>query len=423
MGRPPSSRRGGRVNPGRQGALRALLRVERGERSDRALEAEAPPSGRDRALAWHLVSGVLQHRGEIDHILAASSKRPLGALDPAVVAVLRLAIYELRHGRAPARAVVHQAVELTRVEASRRATGFVNAVLRNQGRVGEPPERVLLNHPDWLLERWSERYGVERAARWALRNNQPAPLCLASLDGPEALEAELLEAGLTPARADAGGRAIPGLRAVEGPVGQVGALSGIQQGRWWVQDPAAAAVADLVGCEPGWRVLDACAAPGGKTFRLLSQGGELVAVDRAPERLERMAGALRRLQLEARLVLHDWLEGPLAGQELFDAVLVDAPCSGLGTLRRHPEIRWRRQPEDLVRNAARQLEILRACAPHVRPGGVLVYAVCSGEPEEGERVVEGFLSHAADFEVDDRFCSAPPVGDEDAFQAIRLLRR
>ncbi len=412
-----------RVNPGRRGALRALLRVERGERGDAALEAEAPPGGRDRALAWHLLSGTLQHRREIDHVIAGCSKRPLGALEPIVLAVLRLAIFELRHGRAPTRAVVHQAVELTREEASRGASGFVNAVLRNQGRVGEIPARALLNHPDWLLDRWVERYGEEQAERWAQRNNQPAPLCLASLEGPDALDEELQQAGLEPHPAHAAGRVVPGLRAVDGPVGQVGALPGMEQGRWWVQDPAAAAVADLVGCQAGWRVLDACAAPGGKSFRLLSQGGEVVAVDRSRDRLGRMAGSLERLGLDAQLMEHDWLSGPAPGLGLFDAVLVDAPCSGLGTLRRHPEIRWRRKPEDLASQAARQLEILKVCSEHLRPGGALVYAVCSGEPEEGEKVVERFLAAMSDYRLDDRFSSAPPHGDEDAFQASRLLRR
>ncbi len=411
-----------RVNPGRRAALRALLRIDAGERGDGALEAEAPPAGRDRALAWHLLSGTLQHRAELDHIIQASASRPLRKLEPKVLAVLRLAVYELRHGRAPARAVVHQAAELTRLEASGRAVGFVNAVLRNQHKAAEPPPRVKLNHPEWLLSRWEQRYGAEKAARWAASNNRPPPLCVASSRGGQQLDALLRDEGYDPLPALAAGTPVPGLRRVEGPVGSVGELLNSQVGRMWIQDAAAAAVADLVGCQPGWRVLDACAAPGGKTFRLVSQGGEVVAVDRSAGRLKRVSHGLERLRMKAQVRQHDWQAGPLDDVSSFDAVLVDAPCSGLGTLRRHPEIRWRRQPADLARNAKRQSAILERCAQQLRPGGVLVYAVCSAEPEEGEQVVERFVDCHPHFVRDASFCSAPPQSDEDAFWAARLLR-
>ncbi len=398
-----------------------MLRVEAGERGDSALEAEAPPQGRDRALAWHLLNGTLQHRQEVDHLIRAGARRAPSSLDPAVLAILRLATYELRHGRAPARAVVHQAVELSRSEVSRKVAGFVNAVLRNQGRAGEIPPRVLLNHPEWLLRRWEQRYGAEATAAWALANNQPAPLCVATAGDIAQLDAALERAGLTPAPALAAGRVVPGLRRLTGPVGPVDSLPGFAEGGWWIQDAAAAAVADLVGCRPGWRVLDACAAPGGKTFRLLAQGARVVAVDRSPVRVRRLEQGLERLGVVAQARVHDWLEGPLEEAEPFDAVLVDAPCSGLGTLRRHPEIRWRREESELHGNAERQLAILRATVPLLRPGGVLVYAVCSGEPEEGEEVAQRFLALEPDFRQEDRFCSAPPQQDEDAFWAVRLV--
>jgi len=399
-----------------------LLRVDQGERGDQALDAEAPSDARDRALAWHLLHGTLQHRAELDWVIAACSSRPLHKLEPTVLAILRLATYELRHGRAPARAVVHQAAELTRLELGRRAVGFVNAVLRNRDRAGEIPPRVLLNHPEWLIERWEQRHGHEAAVRWALSNNQPPPLCLAPVGEVAELDGLLAEAGLDPEPALAAGLPVPGLRRVVGPVGQVGALPGATEGRWWVQDAAAAAVADLVGCQPGWRILDACAAPGGKTFRLISQGGTLTAVDRSAQRLETMRAGLERLTMNATLLTHDWLAGdpPVSGE--LDAVLVDAPCSGLGTIRRHPEIRWRRRPADLVDNAHRQFAILRRCARLVRPGGVLVYAVCSGEPEEGEGVVTRFLADSSDYTLDRTLSTAPPTSDEDGFWAARLLR-
>ena len=411
-----------KVNPGRRAAVRALLRVDRGERGDHALEAEAPPAGKDRGLAWHLLSGALQHRAELDHIISACSSRPLTRLDPTVLAILRIALFELRHGRAPDRAVVHQAAELTRMEASRHVVGFVNAVLRNRSRAGEIPPRVLLSHPEWLLARWEARYGTEQAADWARHNNQPPPLCIATAGDLAELDALLAQAGLEPEAAQAAGMDVPGMRRILGPVGQVGALPGAAEGRWWVQDAAAAAVADMVRCEPGWRVLDACAAPGGKTFRLISQGAELLSVDRSATRLERTQQGLDRLGMAATLQQHDWLEGPLESVAPMDAVLVDAPCSGLGTLRRHPEIRWRREPEDLIQNAHRQYAILKRCSALVRPGGVLVYAVCSAEPEEGEGVAQRFLAQHSDFVQDAVFCSAPPSSGEDAFWAARLLR-
>jgi 16S rRNA (cytosine967-C5)-methyltransferase len=419
----PPSETASQVNPGRRAALRASLRVEGGERSDQALEREAPREGRDRALAWHLLHGSLQHRAQLDHIITKAARRGTDKIEPVVLAVLRIAIYELRFGRAPARAVVHQGVELARLEASKRAVGFVNAVLRNQHRVGELPPGLARNHPAWLLERWEQRYGAEATERWALSNNEPPPLCIATA-GPEA-ELDALFAGLElqPEPAKAAGRVIPGMRRFSGPVGPVTELPGAAEGLWWVQDAAAAAVADLLGCRPGWRVLDACAAPGGKTFRLVSQGGNVVAVDRSEARLEKLTAGLDRLGMKAETAVHDWLGGPLPGLAPFDAVLVDAPCSGLGTIRRHPEIRWRRRPDELAGNAARQLVILETTAAMLATEGVLVYAVCSAEPEEGEAVVRRFLRAHEDFVQDELFCSAPPVNDEDAFWAARLIRR
>jgi 16S rRNA (cytosine967-C5)-methyltransferase len=171
-------------------------------------------------------------------------------------------------------------------------------------------------------------------------------------------------------------------------------------------------------------VLDACAAPGGKAFRLASRGATVLGVDLDEARLARVAEGARRLGLAVDLRVHDWEAGPPPDLvAAFDVVVVDAPCSGLGTLRRHPEIRWRRQPEDLTRNAVRQGAILAAAASCLAPGGTLVYAVCSPEPEEGEAVVDAFLADRADLELDTRWTSVPPAGDEDAFQAARLVRR
>ncbi len=421
-------RSGSSVNQGRRAALRALLRIEAGEPSDQALAAEAPPRGPDRALAWHLVYGVLQHQAELDFVIDALSRRRAGRIERSVRLVLRLGLFELRHGRAPAHAVVHQAVSLCHTSGLRRAAGFVNALLRRQQQAPEPPARVALNHPDWLLERWEERHGAAEAARWARSNNRPAPLSLALNGAQPALAAQLSQAGHEVLPAIAAGRPVPGMLQLRGPTGPVSSLPGWQEGRWWVQDPAAAAVTDLLGIEAGWRVLDACAAPGGKTFRLAATGAEVTAVDASAQRLAMLAERLVQLDLQATQLQHDWLQGELPvgaagqGSSLFHGILVDAPCSGLGTLRKHPEIRWRRSPADLLRNSERQLGILISAARLLQPGGVLVYAVCTPEPEEGERVVQRFQQLQPTFTLDRVLCTAPPTHDEDAFWAARLRR-
>ncbi len=355
-------------------------------------------------------------------MLAQLSKRPLASLDTPVHQLLRVALFELRYGKAPARAVVHQAVEQARAQGSKRAAGFVNALLRNQHTVGTVPPRVALNHPDWLLERWEQRIGSEAAHRWARNNNQPAPLCIAVNGDQPDLHSAFQAAGHELEPATAAGATVPGLWMLRGPTGPVFQLPGADEGRWWVQDAGAAAVSDLVGCVPGWRVLDACAAPGGKTFRLAAAGAQVLATDRSATRLDTLRQGIERLGLTADVRQHDWLAGSIQDLPPMDAVLVDAPCSGLGTIRRHPEIRWRRSLAHVLRNADRQLSILSAASHHVRPGGVLVYAVCSGEPEEGEQVATSFVRANPAFELDRCWCSAPPFGDEDAFWAARLLR-
>jgi 16S rRNA (cytosine967-C5)-methyltransferase len=389
------------------------------------LAAEAPAEARDRALCWHLVCGTLQHREELDFLIERLARRALGQVEPAVLEVLRLALFELRWGRTPAHAVVHQAVALARAAGQAHAAGFVNAVLRAHGRVEIAlPELVSTNHPSWLLDRWVARYGRDAALAWARRDNEPAPLCIALHRESEVVRQALEAQGLILSPASAAGEPVDGLWWIGGPTGPVEDLPGAGRS-FWVQDPAAAAVADLLGVQAGWRVLDACAAPGGKTLRLAHQGASVLAVDRAPARLDTVRQALALAGLEAELVCHDWTLGPLptdGALAQFDGVLVDAPCTGLGTTRRHPEIRWRRREADLARSATLQLQILRTAAQHVAPGGVLVYAVCSPEPEEGEGVVTGFLTTAPGFVLERTWSSAPPRGDEDAFWGARIRR-
>lgn len=398
-----------RANPGRLAAARIQLGVEDGLHAEALLDELAPPDARDRGLAHHLALGLLRRQGAVDAALNPLLRRPVARLDPPVRACLRLGAFELAEGRARAGAVVHQWVEATRALGARRATGLVNAVLRK--RVGKPLEDdVLLDIPDWLRPRfapWSE---------WLRRCRQPPPVSIALRAGRE----QDHPPGCVPVPVLAENRPAPDRMLRLPPQGgAVPALEGFSTGAWYVIDPSAAVVADLLHAHaPDGPVLTACAAPGGKSFRLADHGRTVDAVDLVPERLERVGEGSRRLGLEVGRHVHDWLEGAHPSLGRYAGVLVDAPCTGLGVIRRHPEIRWRRRESDVPAMALRQLQILRAAAAHVDDGGVLGYSVCSPMPEEGRELVAAL----EDWTVVASWSSAPPAGDEDAFQAFVLRR-
>jgi 16S rRNA (cytosine967-C5)-methyltransferase len=406
----------------RIGAARALMATETGAHLDEALATHAPPPGPDRDLAWFLAYGVMRRRGHLDAALRTVLTQPLAALDPPVRAALRIGTMELLFARTRPHAVVHQAVEVVRSLGAGRAHGLVNAVLRRVALPSQLSEPDRLDHPAWLVARWKERYGAEQTTRWCEANAQPPPLFVVAKD-----ENARLPAGAEPATWQ--GEPVPGVYRVTSE-GAVPSWAGFGEGSWWVQDLASVMVADLVPVEGA--VLDACAAPGGKSFRMASRGAKVLAVDREAARLAKVREGAERLALSVVSVRHDWTQGPLEGsaqqgfpsgeRPLFDAVLVDAPCTGLGTVRRHPEIRWRRTEPDLYGAAALQGRILDAVAHHVRPGGALIYAVCSPEPEEGEQVVDRFLARHPVFDRESVLSTAPPVDGEDAHFAARLRR-
>lgn len=416
---PPGRGAAVRANPGRVAAARALVRVDEGQHLEDAL-GELLPQGPDRALGWFLAFGVMRHRARVDAALRPHLRQPIEVMDAPVRAVLRLGAFEKLHARTRPHAVVHQAVEVTRALSVGRASGLVNAVLRRVTAHDELSRAERLDHPAWLVARWDARYGPEATERWCLANAEPPPLTIVLRDA-SVLE-RLREAGLELSPARAGGRTIDDAWRVEGHTGPVPSLPGFEEGHLWVQDASSVLVADLVGAGEGSRVLDACAAPGGKTFRMASRGAHVTSVDVSETRLARIAEGARRLGLPVELRTHDWTRGPLAEAGQFDAVLVDAPCTGLGTVRRHPEIRWRRVESDIPHAAARQKVFLEHASVHVRPGGVLVYAVCSAEPEEGEDIVREFLRAHPEFVLEEQVVTAPPTDDEDAFQAARLRR-
>jgi 16S rRNA (cytosine967-C5)-methyltransferase len=365
--------------------------------------------GQDRSFARALVMATLRHLGPIDRALAARIARE--PPEP-VRMILRLGAAQLFWLDTPAYAAVDSSVALA--EASGATRGFkplVNAVLRRLVREGAPIEEPATLSPPWLYARWRAAYGeADAAAIAALIADEPATdLTLRDpADAPalaEALEAEPLAGGSL-------------RRAARGRVEE---WPGFDKGRWWVQDAAAAIPARLLDAKPGEAVLDLCAAPGGKTLQLAAAGAAVTAVDRSAARLKRLADALVRTGLAAETVVADaesWDD-----KRRFDGVLLDAPCTATGTFRRNPDVLWTLSPRDIAKLAETQARLLDAAAARVKPGGRLVYCVCSLEPEEGEAQVRAFLKRHADFATapaDPAACAAPAASlTEDGW--LRIL--
>ncbi|MEN0064487.1 MAG: transcription antitermination factor NusB [Myxococcota bacterium] len=402
-------------SPARLAAARALIAVEEGAHLDQALVA-ASVAGADRDLAWFLAYGVTRRRGEVDAALRPRLTRPLTGLDPAVRAVLRLGAFERLFARTRPHAAVHQAVEVMKAIGPKRASGLVNAVMRRVGPAKNLREAESHNLPDWLWERWVERYGAEAAAAWATEAAEPPPLFVVARDPEQPLAAEERPDELAPLPA------LAGVYRSGASSARVESWRGYEAGAWWIQDAAAVQMADLVQEAKGLHILDAFAAPGAKAFRLVSRGARVHAVDRDEDRLAKVREGAARLNLSVETTCHDWTSGTGALSPDYDVVLADAPCTALGTLRRHPEVRWRRQPADLEHLAKRQRSLLATVSQLVRPGGALVYAVCSPEPEEGAEVIADFVAAHPMFRVEATRETAPPTQGEDAHFGCRLRR-
>jgi 16S rRNA (cytosine967-C5)-methyltransferase len=388
-------------SPARSVALRVLGQIQRGGES-LAERLSAPDASRldsrERAFLHELVLGTLRLRGLLDHALGPLLDRPVDRVDPVSLDILRLGAHQLLHLRVPDRAAVSESVELAKAEAP-RAAGFVNAVLRKLARTGPPavpdpttdPLGWLTSAgslPDWLAKRWLTRLGAVDAVARARELLSPSPTAVR----------------LNPRIADAARRCeeagvslrplgVPDCFAAEG--GRLTDLAA--QGTIYVQDQGSQLVAHLAAA-PGL-TLDACAAPGGKALLIADLFGtdsRVIAAEASRRRLRSMAALRRRWgSPNVAFVLADGNRPPF--REGFDTVLVDAPCTGLGTLGRHPDLRWRLQPEDIPRHAARQRTLLNALAPLVRRGGRVVYATCSLEEEETTGVVLDFLAQNAEF--------------------------
>jgi 16S rRNA (cytosine967-C5)-methyltransferase len=402
--------------PARIAAFHALRAVDTGSTElpiALARSRQHLPDERDRGLAAEIVTGTLRWQRALDHLITHFAGRPLSRLDVEVVTILRLSLYQLLHlTRVPASAVVDDAVDLTRAARKPSASGFVNGVLRSvirqkhrlpfPPRPDDPADRdaalaylgVTHSHPEWLIARWLSRHGFDDVERWVRFDNEVPHLTL---------RVNRLRATRDEARRilDSDGiETEPAAVAPDGLVVNAGnPLRRPPDGLFFVQDEASQLVAVAAGVRPGERVLDLCAAPGGKTTAMaaaMHDEGLLLATDVRSRRLRllqdtvRLSGArnTRIVQVPARGAL------PFAGR--FDCVLVDAPCSGLGTIRRDPDIRWRRREEDLTTFAMGQVDLLDRAALTLRTGGRLVYATCSSEPDENEDVVDQFLgSHPA----------------------------
>jgi 16S rRNA (cytosine967-C5)-methyltransferase len=409
------------TSPARAAAVRALVAVAESRRDlPTALVESRRQLGdeRDRSLAAAIVQGTLRWQRACDFLIEHVAARPIDSLDRSVVVILRMSLYQILHlDRVPSSAVVDDAVNLTRGAGKKSAAGFVNAVLRSTlrrrrtlpfpHRPDDPADReaaraylgITWSHPDWLVERWLDRVGFERTEKWVRFNNDQAPLTLSvnrlratreqvgSTLAAEGIETE--ETSVSPY----------GLRVVTG-----NPLRLRTHDLFLVQDESSQLVPLAVGARPGERTLDLCAAPGGKTIIMsgdMADSGVLVACDVRTRRVALLAATIRHAGCRHAHAIHVPAQGALPFAETFDRVLVDAPCSGLGTVRRDPDIKWRRYPHDLPALADRQLTLLNRAAAVVQPGGRLVYATCSSEPEENEMIVDRFLAAGTRFRLVD----------------------
>ena len=355
---------------------------------DRALP---PLAERDRRLAYELAAGVLRRRAQLDRTLS------LDTVDPRLHDILRLGAYQLRAlTRVPPYAAVSTSVELAREITGEGGARYVNQVLRKLMGVRDRVSGVGASHPAWLVQRWTKQFGKDNAERLMAWNNTKPALTLQPVGWDlDVLERRLQAAGLGVTKAPFAF----GLRITRAPGTRhltPRDLPGFAEGAFIVQDPAHALLCRYAALPRGTTVYDACAAPGGKAVMLERGGADVVAGDARRERLGVLRETAGRAGVAIRVAVADLLSAPFRPRA-FRAVLVDAPCSATGTIARHPDARWRLKPQTIVRAAARQRALLAAAAELVQPGGLLVYATCSLEPEENGEVVTEFLARHTDF--------------------------
>jgi 16S rRNA (cytosine967-C5)-methyltransferase len=411
--------------------------LERRQPLEQALEAAdiSHLESRDRAFMRLLAAATLRQLGRIDAIVDACLERPLARRAQAIRTLLRLGICQLLFLETLPHAAVDTTVDLLTGRGGEAGyKGLVNAVLRRVDRerttLLERTAVLSINTPAWLWHSWVSAYGVERAEEIAAAHLREPPLDLTVKSDPAAWR-DRLGASLLPTGS---------LRLQNN--GRIEELIGFSDGSWWVQDAAAALPVRLLGDVAGKRVIDLCAAPGGKTAQLAAAGAHVIAVDRSEPRTQRLRENLARLELRAATVVAD--AAAWRPDEPADAVLVDAPCSATGTIRRHPDVPWLKRPEDIAKLAALQDRLMRAAIDMVKPGGTIVYCTCSLQPEEGANRIDAVLREGVPVErapIDASVvagqadlitaagdlrtlpCHFAELGGMDGFFAARLRRR
>ena len=368
---------------------------------------------RDHGLLSTLLLTTFRHRGEIDATLAKFLDRPLPRKAGPAREILDIGVAQLLFLGTPPHAVIDQAVRSAKADRNAlHFAGLINAVLRKVSAAGPASldglDAARLNTPAWLWERWTAHYGPETARRIGLAHRERPGLDISFRDGSapwiSALGGEMLPNGQV--RLPAGHAAVTD-------------LPGFRAGAWWIQDAAATIPVRMMGEIAGKRVLDLCAAPGGKTLQMAARGAAVTAVDISEVRLRRLGDNLARTGLSAEVRVQDLLGSELEGE--WDAVLLDAPCSATGTIRRHPELPYLKDASQIKDVAGLQRRMLRKAARLVRPGGTLVYCTCSLEPEEGEGQAKGFLSRNPDFEIVPAQSAAFPEGSVQPEGWVRTL--
>jgi 16S rRNA (cytosine967-C5)-methyltransferase len=400
------------VTDSRVAAANICADLRGGETLDSAFDRHVEAlDSRDRRWTQELVYGMLRRRAWIDAVLAERVRGQFARLDADLVDLLRLGAWQLLSMRSvPAYAAIGQTVELAKHRHNLGASKLVNAVLRRLDREREqlapamptdPVESLALvhSHPRWLVARWVARWGAEETERLLVANNTEPPMVVR----PYGIVREQLEATLEGA----------GVHVDDAPLvhdsllltggSAITELGAFKQGLFFVQDPAATLVTRYAAIPAGSTVADLCAAPGGKSLELSREAGMVIAADRSPARIRRLVDNAARVDAAAIVPLVSDARQPAFRP--VDAVLLDAPCTGTGTFRRHPDARWRLKISDLAVTAALQRAIIRAAATVVRPGGLLIYGTCSLEPEENDEQVESFLKDRPDFTLE-----PPPEG-------------
>lgn len=374
--------------------LNAVLRQD--TPLDEALNAHpdiARLASRDRAFLRLLAATVLRRQGQIDALIQHCLERPLKAKFAEAEDLLRLGIAQLLFLDTPPHAAVSTTLALATTPRTAGQKGLINAILRRLDREGRDlvaaQDAARLNTPDWLWRSWKEAYGKETARKIAEASLREPPLDLTLKSKGKDWLQRMHDAELK-------ARLLPGGSLRIEQAGDVRRLPGYERGKWWVQDAAAALPARLLGDVEGLKVIDLCAAPGGKTAQLAAAGAKVTAVDRSAGRLRRLSENLERLNLSVEVVAANatrWQP-----KKPVDAVLLDAPCSATGTLRRHPDIARLRTTEDVSAVAELQDSLLEAATEMVKPGGLLVYATCSLQPEEGPERIAALLKRRGDLE-------------------------